>query len=228
MTVCNMSIEAGARAGMIAPDETTYDYLAGRAARPAGRGLGARPSRAGARCPRDPGARFDREVDIDAAAIEPMITYGTNPGMVVPIGGAIPTRTGDAVFDKALAYMGFERRRADHGPVRSTSCSSAAAPTAACRTCAAPPRCCAAARSRTACTMLVVPGSQQVKRDAEAEGLDRDLHGRRRRVARVRLLDVPRHERRHRSRAGSTRSAPATAISKAARARARARCWRAR
>ena len=92
MTVCNMSIEAGARAGMIAPDETTYAYLAGRPRAPAGRGLGARAWRRWRKLPTDAGAHFDREVEIDAIAIEPMITYGTNPGMVVPIGGVDPER----------------------------------------------------------------------------------------------------------------------------------------
>jgi len=98
-------IEAGARAGMIAPDETTYRYLAGRPRSPRGeaweqaldvwRGL-----------PTDAGARFDREVDLEAAAVEPMITYGTNPGMVIPIGAAIPQRPGDAAFARRSPTWG--------------------------------------------------------------------------------------------------------------------------
>ena len=101
-----------------------------------------------------------------------MITYGTNPGMVMPITGSVPTRRNDPVFDKALAYMGFEAGE-PIGTSRSTSYSSAAAPTGGSRTCAAPRSCCAAARSPSGVRMLVVPGSQQVKRAAEAEGLDR-------------------------------------------------------
>ncbi len=89
MTVCNMSIEAGARAGMIAPDETTFAYLKGRPRAPRGPDW----ERAVARwreLPSDAGARFDRTVTVDAGALEPMITYGTNPGMVIPISSRIP------------------------------------------------------------------------------------------------------------------------------------------
>jgi 3-isopropylmalate/(R)-2-methylmalate dehydratase large subunit len=170
MTVCNMSIEAGARAGMIAPDETTYRYLAGRPRSPQGeawehaldawRGL-----------PTDAGARFDREVDLDADAVEPMITYGTNPGMVIPIGGAIPQRPGDAAFAQALAYMGLTAGQ----PIRDQpvnvvflgSCTNARLSDL--RSAAQVLR---GRRIAPGLRMLVVPGSQQVKREAEAEGLD--------------------------------------------------------
>ena len=84
MTVCNMSIEAGARAGMIAPDDTTFEYLAGPAARAARARPGTRPWPRWRSLPTDDGARFDREVTLDAGTLEPMITYGTNPGMGVP------------------------------------------------------------------------------------------------------------------------------------------------
>src|ERR1700680_183855 len=84
MTICNMSIEAGARAGMIAPDETTYTYLAGRPRAPQGADW-ERALERWQRLPTDAGAHFDKEVDIDATTLEPMITYGTNPGMVIPI-----------------------------------------------------------------------------------------------------------------------------------------------
>src|ERR1700686_4067143 len=97
MTVCNMSIEAGARAGMIAPDETTYRYLAGRPRSPQGEAW-ERALDAWRALPTDAGARFDREVDLDAAAVEPMITYGPNPGMVIPIGGGIPQAPGGGGF----------------------------------------------------------------------------------------------------------------------------------
>src|SRR5262249_35403403 len=107
MTVCNMSIEAGARAGMIAPDETTYAYLAGRPRAPAGKAW-ERALATWRTLPSDADARFDREVDIDASGIEPMITYGTNPGMVVPIGGQVPVRRDDPAFERALSYMGLK------------------------------------------------------------------------------------------------------------------------
>src|SRR5262249_46297401 len=102
MTVCNMSIEAGARAGMIAPDDTTFKYLAGRPRAPQGGAWESALEQWG-QLPSDAGARFDREVDVDASALEPMITYGTNPGMVIPISASIPTRSNDAVFAKSLA-----------------------------------------------------------------------------------------------------------------------------
>src|ERR1700689_1384965 len=101
MTVCNMSIEAGARAGMVAPDETTFEYLKSKPRAP----RGAQWDEAVARWRSfagDTAASFDTAVDIDASLLEPMITYGTNPGMVLPIGGAIPDRPGDEAFDKAL------------------------------------------------------------------------------------------------------------------------------
>src|SRR5262249_31388407 len=101
MTVCNMSIEAGARAGMIAPDDTTFAYLNGRPGGPKGE-LWERALAAWRHLPTDEGARFDRELHLDAGAVEPMITYGTNPGMVIPIGGHIPQRAGDRLFDEAL------------------------------------------------------------------------------------------------------------------------------
>jgi 3-isopropylmalate/(R)-2-methylmalate dehydratase large subunit len=106
MTVCNMSIEAGARAGMIAPDDTTFAYLESKPRAPKGRDWDAALEQWRTLCT-DPGAVFDTAVDVDAGQLEPMITYGTNPGMVLPIGAAIPEKTGDEVFAKALKYMGF-------------------------------------------------------------------------------------------------------------------------
>ena len=168
MTVCNMSIEAGARAGMIAPDETTFEYLRGRARAP----VGAAWERAlddWRRLPGDAGVAFDSAVTLDGGQIEPMISYGTNPGMVVPIGGRIPERD-DEAFLKALRYMGFEPGEALAGKrvevVFIGSCTNsrlsdlrAAADLLRDRKVARGVR------------MLVVPGSQQVKRAAEAEGL---------------------------------------------------------
>jgi 3-isopropylmalate/(R)-2-methylmalate dehydratase large subunit len=169
MTVCNMSIEAGARAGLMAPDEVTFEYLKDKPRAPKGAHWDAAVARWRA-LPSDPGARFDASVEIDAAHIEPMITYGTNPGMVVPIGGAIPDRTGDAVFDKALAYMGFHHGEAMLGkPVNVVfigSCTNgrledlqAAAQILKGRKVAPGVR------------LLIVPGSQQVKQQAEDSGL---------------------------------------------------------
>src|SRR5256885_4104447 len=105
MTVCNMSIETGARAGMIAPDETTYRYLEGRPRAPRGEAW-ERALEAWRALPTDALARFDREVELDAAAVEPMITYGTNPGMVIPIGGGIPPPRGGAALTPALPHIG--------------------------------------------------------------------------------------------------------------------------
>jgi 3-isopropylmalate/(R)-2-methylmalate dehydratase large subunit len=171
MTVCNMSIEAGARAGMIAPDETTFAYLAGRPRAPSGDAW-EHALAAWRELPTDAGARFDREVTIDAAALEPMITYGTNPGMVMPIGGHIPQRPGDPVFARALAYMGLTAGEPiKDQPVNVVfigSCTNARLSDL--RTAAAVLR---GRRIARGLTLLVVPGSQQVKRAAEAEGLDR-------------------------------------------------------
>ena len=171
MTVCNMSIEAGARAGMIAPDEITYEYLRGRPRAP----QGAEWDRAVERwkqLPTDAGASFDKEVDLDGTSLEPMITYGTHPGMVVPISGSIPVRQGDAVFAKSLAYMGLEAG----APIKDQavnvvflgSCTNGRLSDL--RSAANILR---GHKVAKGVQMLVVPGSQQVKKEAEAEGLDR-------------------------------------------------------
>jgi len=169
MTICNMSIEAGARAGMIAPDETTIAYLRERPRAP----RGAAWDEAVARwrtLASDPGAEFDASVDIDASQLEPMITYGTNPGMVVAINAAIPVRADDPVDQKALAYMGFKGGERMLGkPVDVVfigSCTNGRLEDlhAAARI----------LRGRTVAKgvhLLIVPGSQQVKREAEAAGL---------------------------------------------------------
>jgi 3-isopropylmalate/(R)-2-methylmalate dehydratase large subunit len=171
MTVCNMSIEAGARAGMIAPDETTYAWLAGRPRVAQGAAWEAALER-WRKLPTDAAAHFDRRLTIDAAAVEPMITYGTNPGMVMPINGAIPTRVNDAAFDQALAYMGFEAGALlKDKPVNVVflgSCTNGRLSDL--RAAAGVLR---GAKVARGVTMLVVPGSQAVKRAAEAEGLDR-------------------------------------------------------
>jgi len=177
MTVCNMAIEGGARAGLVAPDDVTFQYLAGRPAAPRGEAW----DRALARwrgLPSDPGARFDRTISLDAAALEPMITFGTNPGMGMAIGGRVPHPASlpdahqRAALEKALGYMGFQPGQAIAGhPVQVVfigSCTNgrisdlrAAASVLKGRKVAPGMR------------VLVVPGSGPVKAQAEAEGLDR-------------------------------------------------------
>lgn len=113
MTVCNMSIEMGARGGMIAPDETTFNYIKGREKAPQGKDWDDALAY-WKTLKSDEGASFDKEYHYDGASIEPMITYGTNPGMGVGISQQIPTAAevggGKASFDKALAYMGFNEQ----------------------------------------------------------------------------------------------------------------------
>jgi 3-isopropylmalate/(R)-2-methylmalate dehydratase large subunit len=169
MTVCNMSIEAGARAGMIAPDDKTYAYLKDTPRAPRGKAWDDAVAY-WKTLPSDEGAQFDKVVEIDASALEPMVTYGTNPGMVVPVTGRIPDRRGDAVFEAAMRYMGLSPGQpiAD-APVNVVfvgSCTNgrlvdlrAAANVLRGR------------KIAKGVQMLVVPGSQEVKRLAEAEGL---------------------------------------------------------
>jgi len=169
MTVCNMSIEAGARAGLIAPDDTTFAYLAGRPRAPAGRDFDA-AVRQWRSLVSDADAAFDRSVDIDAATLAPMITYGTNPGMVLPIGGSIPARTGDAIHEKALRYMGFQAGDAMLGkPVDVVfigSCTNGRI-----EDLQAAARVLKGRKVAGGVHLLIVPGSQQVKAAAEAAGL---------------------------------------------------------
>ena len=171
MTVCNMSIEAGARAGMIAPDETTFAYLEGKARAPRGSAWTAALERWKS-LPTDVGATFDRSVTIDATTLEPMITYGTNPGMVVPISGNIPDRKGDPVFDAAMKYMGLNAgepiRNAPVNVVFVGSCTNGRLSDLR-----AAAKILAGRKVAQGVHMLIVPGSQEVKREAEAEGLDR-------------------------------------------------------
>ena len=168
MTVCNMSIEAGARAGMIAPDEVTFEYFeVGRGHR--GRGREAAEAR-WRTFVTDSDARFDASVEVDASRIEPMITYGTNPGMVLPIGAAIPEKKGDAVFDKALRYMGFHSGEGMLGkPVNVVfigSCTNGRL-----EDLQAAARILQGRKVAQGVHLLIVPGSQQIKRQAEASGL---------------------------------------------------------
>ncbi len=168
MTVCNMSIEAGARAGLIAPDETTFEWLKGRPLAPSGsawdRALANWRSLAA-----DAGARYDFEVDIDASKIKPAITYGTHPGMVIALDAPVPAAT-SAQERRALDYMRLESGRPLAGTrvdiVFVGSCTNSRLPDL--RAAAELLR---GRRIASGLRMLVVPGSEQVKRDAEREGL---------------------------------------------------------
>ena len=171
MTLCNMSVEIGARAGLVAPDQTTFDYVRGRDFAPKGEAFD-RAVASWRTLPTDPGAAYDKSVAFDASAIEPMVTWGTNPEAVVPITGCVPG-TADP---RMLAYMGLASGQPLKGlaidVVFIGSCTNgriedirAAA---------------AIARGRTVAPgvrALVVPGSGRVKRQAEEEGLDRILIG---------------------------------------------------
>jgi 3-isopropylmalate/(R)-2-methylmalate dehydratase large subunit len=171
MTVCNMSIEAGARAGLVAPDETTFSWLAGRPFAP----VGAAWDDALARwrtLPTDEGAVFDRCLSLDASSLEPMVTWGTSPGMGMPVRGVVPAPDGDASREKALRYMGLEPgrpllgRKVDVVFIGSCTNSRLSDLREAARV----------LRGRKVASgvrTLVVPGSQDVKKRAEAEGLDR-------------------------------------------------------
>ncbi|KAB8141468.1 3-isopropylmalate dehydratase large subunit [Chloroflexia bacterium SDU3-3] len=175
LTICNMSIEGGARAGLIAPDETTIEYVKGRPFAPQGEEW----EKAVAywrTLPSDPGATYDAQVVIDANELTPMITYGTNPGMGMPITGSIPTveelsdpaqRTG---LDKALRYMGLQQGQKLLGQkinmVFLGSCTNSRISDL--REAA---KLLKGHKVASGVRMMVVPGSQQVKRQAEAEGL---------------------------------------------------------
>jgi 3-isopropylmalate/(R)-2-methylmalate dehydratase large subunit len=169
MTICNMSIEAGARAGMVAPDDTTYQYMAGRPLAPQGAEWDAALQRWQA-LPSDSGARFDKEVHLDVATLRPMITFGTNPGMVMPIDDTVP-QDNDSAFRKALAYMQIEAGKPLLGkPVDVVfigSCTNGRLSDL--RLAAGVLR---GRRVADRVRLLVVPGSEDVKRQAEAEGLD--------------------------------------------------------
>jgi 3-isopropylmalate/(R)-2-methylmalate dehydratase large subunit len=177
MTVCNMSIEAGAKAGMIAPDETTFAYVEGRAHAPKGP-LWQRALEDWKTLPTDDGAVFDREVFLDGAAIRPHVSWGTNPGQVVPIDGAVPHPEtisdpgAREVATRALRYMGLEpgtpMREIAVDTVFIGSCTNSriedlrlAATVVAGR------------RVQPSVRAMVVPGSMRVRAQAESEGLDK-------------------------------------------------------
>jgi 3-isopropylmalate/(R)-2-methylmalate dehydratase large subunit len=176
MTVCNMSIEGGARAGMVAPDDVTIEYVAGREFAPKGAAWDEAVKR-WRQLPTDEGATYDKSITIDATGLEPMITYGTNPGMGMPITGRIPdpARIADtnqrATLDKALRYMALQPGQPLLGHevnvVFLGSCTNSRISDL--RLAAGVLK---GHRVASGVRMLVVPGSQDVKNQAEAEGLD--------------------------------------------------------
>ncbi|MEM1166778.1 MAG: 3-isopropylmalate dehydratase large subunit [Planctomycetota bacterium] len=170
MTICNMSIEGGARAGMVAPDETTFAYVEGRALAPTGsdweRALDRWRSLAS-----DEGAAFDKTVHLDAADLRPMVTWGTNPAAATGIDGRTPSDTGDDAEARALEYMGLSAGQPMAGQRIDVafigSCTNSRMSDLR--------RAAEVLRGRRVADhvrMLVVPGSQRVKAQAEAEGLD--------------------------------------------------------
>ncbi len=168
MTVCNMSIEAGARAGMIAPDQTTIDWLRGRPQAPQGEAF-ERAAEVWLKLRTDPGARFDREVRLDARRIGPMATWGTTPDTALSVSGASPAPR-DAVEERALAYMGLEAGQAlSSAPVDVVFVGSCTNGRLSDLRAAA--RVLEGRRVAEGVRMLVVPGSEQVRLQAEAEGL---------------------------------------------------------
>ncbi|MBT8094179.1 MAG: 3-isopropylmalate dehydratase large subunit [Gammaproteobacteria bacterium] len=170
MTVCNMSIEGGARAGMIAPDDTTFQFLAGRERVPRGSDWDAAVARWRSLRSGDD-ATFDRSVDIDASALTPMVTFGTNPGMVIGIDDPVPSG-GDASFRKALDYMQVEAGKPMAGqPVDVVFIGSCTNGRISDIEQAA--RILDGRRVADGVRVLVVPGSEQVKAAAEARGLDK-------------------------------------------------------
>ncbi|MBI4459680.1 MAG: 3-isopropylmalate dehydratase large subunit [Acidobacteria bacterium] len=175
MTICNMSIEGGARAGMVAPDETTFQYLAGRPYVPSGMAW-EEALRFWRSLPSDEGARYDKSVALDASRLEPMITYGTNPGMGIPITAPVPTPDSlpDAgvrsALQRALEYMELEPGKPllGHpvdvvfiGSCTNSRISDLRAAAGLLKGRKVDPK----------VSVLVVPGSEQVKRQARLEGL---------------------------------------------------------
>lgn len=171
MTVCNMSIEAGARAGMIAPDDTTFEYLKFRDRAPKGADWDAAVRRWKA-LPSDAEATFDAAYAIDGSELAPMVTFGTNPGMVVAVNDPVPEANGDSSFQKALDYMqvtpGKPLSVSDVDVVFLGSCTNSRLSDL--RQAANILR---GHKVAPGVRMLVVPGSQQIKLDAEALGLDK-------------------------------------------------------
>lgn len=178
MTICNMSIESGARGGLIAPDETTYEYIRGREFAPKGKEFDEAVSR-WEQLKTDEGAVFDREITFDASDIRPMITYGTNPGMGTKVEAHIPSESeiddsGRNSFRKSLKYMGFEAGTPLEGiPVDFVfvgSCTNGRIEDL--RSFAAFVK---GRKKADHVTAWIVPGSKQVEKQAIEEGIDKAL-----------------------------------------------------
>jgi len=177
MTVCNMSIEGGARAGLVAPDDTTYQYIAGREFAPKGADWDAALAR-WKKLPTDAGAKYSRQLTLDATTLEPMVTFGTNPGMGIPISGAVPDPANisdpaeKAGLIKALKYMDLAPGKPLAGKAIDVvfvgSCTNSRISDLRAAASVMKGR-----KVNPRVRMLVVPGSQQVKKQAEAEGLDK-------------------------------------------------------
>jgi 3-isopropylmalate/(R)-2-methylmalate dehydratase large subunit len=177
MTVCNMSIEAGARAGLIAPDEKTFAYLKDRRFSPQGAAWD-EAVREWSKLPTDPGAKFDRELAIDAATLVPYVSWGTNPGMVAPITASVPdpakasTEQERKGFERALEYMGLKAgTRIEDVKIDRVfigSCTNGRL-----EDLRAAARIARGYKVSSKVGAMVVPGSQAVKAQAEKEGLDR-------------------------------------------------------
>ena len=174
MTVCNMTIEGGGRAGLVAPDETTFRYIEGRLAAPKDWDEAISRWRA---LPTDAGARFDKEVSIDASALSPVVTWGTTPGMVVEVTGRVPSpddagTVAAETAERALTYMGLQPGTAitdialDRVFIGSCTNSRIEDLREAARVVEG-------RRVANSVRAMVVPGSQQVKAQAEREGLDK-------------------------------------------------------
>jgi 3-isopropylmalate/(R)-2-methylmalate dehydratase large subunit len=177
MTLCNMSIEGGARAGMIAPDETTFAYLEGRRFAPTGENW-EKAITYWKTLKSDEDATFDRIVEIDAARLEPFVTWGTSPGMVVPVTSYVPdpadakTAADRQAAERALEYMALKPRMS----IQNISIDRAfigSCTNARLEDLRAAARVVRGYRINSAVSAMVVPGSQDVKKAAEREGLDR-------------------------------------------------------
>ena len=177
MTVCNMSIEGGARAGLVAPDDATYQFLAGKTFVPKGAGWDAAIAR-WKQLPTDDGATYDHTISIDANALEPMITFGTNPGMGIPVSGVVPdpASLSDPLerdsLSKALKYMDLQPGKPLAGqPINVVfvgSCTNSRMSDLRAAASVMKGR-----KVNPKVRMMVVPGSMEIKRQAEAEGLDK-------------------------------------------------------
>ena len=176
MTVCNMSIEAGARAGMVAPDEKTFEYLRGRPHAPKGPDFDAAVER-WKQLATDPGAQYDKVVEIDAAELEPYVTWGTNPGQVVPITGSVPdpdsfeSANDRESAERALRYMALEpgtpMKEIWLDRVFIGSCTNSRIEDLRAAAAVAKGK-----KVNAKVRAMVVPGSMMVKLQAEREGLD--------------------------------------------------------